>query len=323
MAADSRVSIFTTAMKSQFINAYMATAAPAPWEQITEVIPSDARIEHYTWMSPTPGLSRYVGHRRYGKVSTIRYSVENLEFDSSFEVLLRDVEDDQVGGYKRKPAELAERAKKFPGRWALQHLAAGESRACFDGSSFHANSHTIGTGDNLLTGTGTLNSDGFTYKMIAMYTGGGLKPLLWQQRKSPNFQTNAGSPQSYESKVLRYFIDLEGEAAYGYWWDSVLFKWTSQPTVTEVHTAFAQIQAAFRTFLLPKALDSDDGERIHEQEVFSSANMVYVVSTALEETMNQALNQSWVPQTIGSTTVPTTNRFLGKGAIMVSAFLDP
>ena len=42
--------------------------------------------------------------------------------DSAFEVKLRDVEDDQVGGYKLKPAELAQRAKLFPGRWVMMMM---------------------------------------------------------------------------------------------------------------------------------------------------------------------------------------------------------
>lgn len=325
MSVNAKVDIFTAAMKAQFLNAYFASAKPLPYEQFTEKIPSDARIEHYTWMSPTPGLSRYTGHRRYGKIDTVRYSVENVEFDSSFEVPLRDVEDDQTGGYSRKPAELSEFAKKFPSRWVTKHLAAGASRTCFDGTNFFADSHSIGTGDNLMTATGTANSDGLSYKLAFLFTGHSLKPLLWQARKEPNFQTNSGTPQSFESKMLRYWIDLEGEAAYGYWWDAILLTFTNAPSVTDLHTQFAAVEARFRTFTLPKALDSDDGEYVFEQEQFSTENLCIVANTALAETLRQALNSDWVPQSFTSPAnfvVPTTNRFKGFANYLVSSFMN-
>jgi phage major head subunit gpT-like protein len=321
VAIDSKVSIFTTAMRTEFVNAYTATAAPAPWEAYTQVVPSSARIEHYTWMTPTPGLSRFQGHRRYGKVSTTRYSVENVEFDSSFQVLLRDIEDDQAGGYALKPKELAERAKKFPGRWTLKKLSQGKTDLCFDGTAMFADTHTIGSGDNLLSANNASN-DAATYKLVALYHGGALKPLLWQNRKGPDFQTDAGSPESKKAKMVSYWIDMEGEAAYGYWWDAVWVDITDTPTVAELHDIFRSIETAFRTFTLPKALVSDDGEYVHEQTVFSSANLTLVGSTGLSELLRQALNQDWVPQNIGSTPVATTNRFKGFASWTVSAFMN-
>lgn len=320
MSVNSKVDIFTTAMRSEFQVAFQATAEPLPWERFTEVVPSTARIEHYTWMSPSPGLSQYQGHRRYGKIDTVRYSVENKEFDAAFEVLLRDIDDDQTGGYMKKPKELAERAKKFPGRWAVKHLAAGETRKCFDDSYFFADSHQIGTGDNLLAKT-CVNGAG-SYNLAALYLGGSLKPLLWQNRKGPDFQTNSGTPQSYENKIVRYWIDMEGEAAYGYWWDAIWVNITGTPTVTEMHEIYSDIEVAFRGFQLPKALTSDDGEYIHEQVEFNHDNLLLVGSTGLSELLRQSLNQDWVPQSIGSTVVATTNRFNGWASHLVSAFMN-
>ena len=151
MSLDQKVSLFTTKLRNEFAIAYGATAEPAQWEGFTTKVPSDARIEHYTWMTPSPGLQQYAGHRRFGKIDAVKYSVENVEFDAAFQVLLRDIEDDQTGGYMLKPKELAERAKLFPGRWVIKHLAAGKTRTCFDGTAMFADSHTIGTGDNLLS----------------------------------------------------------------------------------------------------------------------------------------------------------------------------
>src|SRR5262249_7778937 len=130
-------------MRTEFQVAYQAVADPPPWEKFTQRIPSTARFEHYTWMTPSPGLARYAGHRRFGKIDAGKYSVESTEFDVAFQVPTRDIEDDQTGGYLLKPRELADRARNFPGRWVLKHLAAGTSRTCFDGSNFFADSHNL------------------------------------------------------------------------------------------------------------------------------------------------------------------------------------
>ncbi len=322
MTIESRISILTTSMRSEFQNAYKATAEPAEWERFTQVIPSTARIEHYTWMSPSPGMARWVGHRRYGKISTVRYSVENLEFDAGFEILMRDIRDDQTAGYVQKPKELAIRAKLFPGRWTIKHLAAGATRACFDGTNFFADTHSIGTGDNLLTHTCTGTSDGATYKIAFLYTGGPLKPLLWQNRMGPDFETTGGTPQAKEAKVVRYWIDMEGEAAYGYWWDAVQITLTNSPEVTDMYNVMRKVTSAFRGFQLPKAAASEDGEYIHEQAKFTASNMIAVASPDLETVFDQLFNQTWAPQSPGGSTVATTNKWMGKGTYVPSNFMN-
>ncbi len=321
MAVDQRVSIFTTKMRTEFQVAYQATAKPAKWERFTQIVPSTARIENYTWMSPSPGIARYAGHRRFGKIDTIKYSIENKEFDAAFEVLRRDVEDDQTGGYEIKPKELAERARLFPGRWSLKTLGLGTSTPCFDGTSFFANSHTIGTGDNLLTGTGTGNSDGLPYRMVLLHHGGPLKPLIYQERKAPAFRTDAGTPQADLAKIFRYWIDMEGETAYGYWWDAVHYTWTNLPSVVDMHAAFGQIVGAMRGFVLPKSLSSEDGEYIHEQTEFSSENMTLALTPLLERVAYQALNAEWIPVSVGGTPVSNTNLYKGFADIVPTNFL--
>ncbi len=326
MAIDSKISIFTDVMRTEFNKAYEAVAVPAEFAKYTTIVPSTARIEHYTWMSPSPGISLYRGHRRFGKISTIVYNVENLEFDSSFEVLQRDVEDDQTGGYLLKPKELAERAAVFPSRWTLKTLglAALQSPTApvgFDGTNFFADSHSIGTGDNNLAYTSTGTSDGKNYTLVALYHGSILKPLIWQNRKGPRFRTDSGTPNSDMDKSIKYWIDMEGQAAFGYWWNAVYVYITNTPSVADIQIIFGNVTKAFRTYLLPKSLTSDDGEYIHEQTKFSAGNLMWVGSPGLERLLAQALGEDWIPQNIGSNTVATTNLFKGYGDYVVSNYL--
>lgn len=112
------------------------------------------------------------------------------------------------------------------------------------------------------------------------------------------------------------------EAGFGYWWDLVWVDITDTPNVAEMHEIFADIEAQFRTFVLPKSLSSEDGEVVHEQTQFSDKNLVLVGSTGLSEILRQALNADWVPQSIGSSVAPTTNRFKGFADYFVSAFMN-
>ncbi len=327
MAINQKVTIFTAKIRDEFYRNYSEVATPAPWQKVTQVLDSTARIEHFNWMSPTPAISLYTGSRDYGQIASVIYSSENREFASGFKALLRDVEDDKTSGYELKPRELSAKAKNFPGLWSMMHLANGASLPCWDGSSFFANSHTIGTGDNLLsTITGSGNADGRTYKIAALYTGGALKPLMWQDRKAPKLMTNAGTPQSSEEKEIRYWLDMEGQSIFGYWWDACQIAFTNLPSVQELHTAFTTIENAFRTFALPTSLAADFREYVHEQTEFSQSNLCLVASTGLRVPLATALNEAWVPVSPAagshSNSVAATNHFKGWADFFVHRRMD-
>lgn len=316
--ANEKVSIFSAAMRSEFLNAYETPPTPTAFDKCVQMIPSTARFENYAWMSPTPGVDLYQGHRRLGKISEVTYKVENREYDSSFEVLLRDIEDDQTGGYAVKPKELASRARNFPKRKALQTLADGANQTCFDGTAFFADSHTIGSGDNLMTAN-LASNDAVTHKIIALVTGGVVKPVLWQDRKSPKFMTDAGTPQSEYAKVAKYWIDMEGACAFGHWWDAIQLTITDTPTVTELQEQLGLIETRFRSFTLPKALATDSTEYAHEGLEFNEQTVTFVVSSKLGNLMRQCLNSDIIVN--GSTGI--TNIYKGFGSLVVSSLIDP
>jgi phage major head subunit gpT-like protein len=323
MAVDQSIGIFAGTLRDEFMLAYEAAMEQPPWERIITDIPSDARIEHYPWFAPPPGISLYSGHRRYGRSDTIKYSVENREFSDGFIVNLIDWDDDQVGGYKMQPKIMADRASAWPGRWCMKHLVAGTTRTCYDGSVFFANndSSRLGTVNNLLTHTAVGSSDSVTSYVIALYTGGRVKPLLWQNRQAPKLDDNSGTKEMSESKELRFWLDMRGNAAYGWPFDAVKLTITNTPNVTDMHAVFTKIQNAFRGFQLPKSLTDDEIEYPHEQVKFSTSNLMLVVSPVLENVTRNALNETLVAQQIGSNTVAVNNVLQGWADFMVTNYL--
>ncbi len=318
MSLDQKVGLFTTAMRNEFYTSFDAVPTPAPWEKWVQKIPSTARIEHYAWMSPTPGISQYRGHRRFGKIDTIRYSVLNLEFDAGFSVLLRDIEDDQTGGYEMKPRELSDRAAVYPSKATIKLLAAGGANLCYDGSNFFGSTHNIGTINNTIAFTSTGSSDGLTFKLAALYTGGRLKPVLWQDRKPPRFDTDAGEAVSRMAKEVKYWIDFEGQAAFGWPHDAVLVTITNTPNVTDMHAIFQKIANQMRAFTLPKALGTDDAEYPHEQTEFNESNMMLIGAVGLENQLRNALTLQLIAQQIGANTVGVNNNFQGWASYIIS-----
>lgn len=308
-----KIDIFTAVLRTEFERGFNAVAEPAPIDKAIEVIPSTAREENYAWLSPVPAIARYQGYRRYGKISEIKYKVSNLEFDAAFEVLNRDIEDDQTGGYTRKAKDLSLKAKLFPGRECLRNLATGKTTTCFDGSAFFADSHTIGTGDNKIAGTAAA-TDGVTHNMVVMVTAGSVKPLLWQNRKGPKFMTDAGTPEALKAKTSKYWIDMEGAAAFGFWWDAVLVEFSNTPTVAEIQTTLGSVEAQFRSFKVPLNLAGDTPEYLHEQTEFSEKTVLTACSPKLFHIMRQALTLSLINN--------TENVFKGWSQLLPTNFLN-
>jgi len=334
MSLDNTVGALTARLRSEFWKAWEETAVAAPWEDYSSILPSTTRIENFINATPVPGMSEWFGHRNYGKIDSFLYQIRNKTFHNGFLASLEDLEDDQVGLLTSKPKELVIRAKKFPGRAVMKLMSQGTSTVAFDGANFFASSHNFGSGNNSLTfttadSTSGSSTSGNTYKLVSLTYGDSmLKPMIWQNRSGPDFETNSGTPQSKESRQVRWWCDLRGAPAFGYWWNSVYTAISGLPTVAEMHSIYQQIESAYRTFQLPKTISTEDGEYVHEQTLFTQANHTMAGSTGIAEPLRQSLNQDWVPQTIGGgqgtnpQTVATMNNYKGFAKYVVSAFLN-
>lgn len=327
------VNIFTAAMRQEFLRSMQAVAEPAPYEKFTTIVPSTARIENYAWMTPAPGISRYVGHRRLAVIDDIKYTVENYEYDGTLLVNLRDVEDDIVGGYKLRMKDLAEKAKApFRSRILMQLLANGASTTCFDGSNFFSSTHNLGGVGTTPTGFGgggnslTFNSaasDAGTYRFVMLVHQGSLNPLIFQDRKAPKFMTDAGTPETEKAKKALYWVDIEAAVAFGYWWDAVLVTITDLPTLTELGTCIDGARQAMRRFTLPLALPTDPVERVHEQTEFSQKNITIVSDTKLEQMFRHLANEERIGVSVaGSTAGFTNNIYYQTFNLVTTGYLD-
>lgn len=331
-----QIDIFTAMMRREFLASTEAIAKPLPCESFTTVVPSTARIENYAWMTPTPGIARYVGHRRYGLIDQIKYQVVNEEFEGSLQVNNRDIEDDQVGGYKIRMRDLSEKAKVFMQRLVPQVASLGKSTLCFDGTNFFAGTHNLGnyntttfaggwtsTTGNYLQYTSSNSGDGVVHRFIMFITNGALKPMLFQNRKSAALGTNSGSPQALEAKKTNYWIDLECQAAFGYWWDAILVECTNTPSLADIFIMLDGAVRQARSFSLPVSLPVDPIEYVHEQLVFNSEVCTVLCSTGIERLLWHALYEDRVGASVVATNAGITwNIYRGLAALLTTAYLN-
>lgn len=293
MSVFQQIDIFTQAMSAEFARHYREELETAPIDKALWRMPSTARIENHLWMRLPPFFKRWSGLRDYGKAGTKKYSVENLPYTAEFQIDIDDLSDDQLGGFKIMAGQLAENAKISERILVQQNLANGQAVACFDGSSFFATSHNIGTGNNIVTGT-TADSSGNQSFAVLLTKRKALKPLIWQNRQAADLRTDAGDNMASQNRVVSWWADMRGAPAFGLWQDAVLCKMSGTPTVPEIQTMLGTVNARFRTFLYPKNLNSDPDVAIHDQFVFNKDSALIVCSTGIEHIVRQALTMSLV-----------------------------
>ena len=296
------VTQFTAMARAEFMRGKLEADEkpfPAKHEMFTTVFPSKTKVETHTFMSNLPRLKEFKGYTPFARLVNKEYTVANKEYRTGLTVRKTDIDDDQIGGYMMSANGLTNRAKKDVGHITLAHLAAGTTNLCFDGTAFFADSHTVGSGDNLDTYDGGAN-DGATHKIIALVTDNSvIKPVIFQDREPMSeLKTDSGTPQADLLKEYQYWVDGRFGLGYGYWWDAIHMTITDTPTVAECYTIIEQLINRFRTFTLPKGLDTDDSLYVHEGWDPTPQNFVLCTNLKLGVILKRALK---ITQYVAST----------------------
>lgn len=293
MAVD--VTAFSAMARAEFMNGRMEAQErpyPAAYDAFTTKFPSSTRVETHVYMSSLPRLAEFKGYTPGVRLTNKEYTVANKTYRiGSVMVRKDDLDDDQIGGYLRSINGIPAQGQKDIGYKALAHLAAGTTNTCFDGTAFFANSHTVGSGDNLDTANMASN-DGVTHKIIALVTTNtAIKPVIFQDRESlTGLQTDADTPAGLKQREFEFWADCRFGLAYGFWWDAIHLTITDTPTVAEmIETIFPQIINRFRTFTLPKGKDTDDSMYVHEGWAPDASNLVLLTNLGLGEVARTAV----------------------------------
>lgn len=289
MAID--VTAFSALARSEFMQGKIAAeerVMPANYDSFCTKIPSTVRVETHTYMSNIPRLREFKGYTPAQRLVSTPYTVANLEYRiGTVSVRKTDLDDDQIGGYLRTIQSIPTAGQRDIGFKILDKIAVGATDLCFDGTAFFADSHTIGSGDNLMTADNTGN-DGVTHYIIALVTTNPvIKPVVFQDRESlSELMTDADSPQAMKLREFEYWADCRFGLAYGYWWDGIKLTITDTPTLTELQGHIRDIINRFRTFTLPKGADVDGSLYVHEGWVPDASNLTLLCNMGLGELLS-------------------------------------
>jgi len=198
--------------------------AKPQYTKVATVVPSTTKSNTYGWLGKFPGLKKWIGDRDLKNMKAHSYSVTNEKFESSVVVSKDDIEDDEIGIYAPLAQEAGRASEVHPDELVFPLLKAGFVDVCYDGQPFFDDEHPVhentdGTG--AVVATTNMLVDG-AYTGEAWYlldTTRAIKPLIFQQRKKPEFKqmTDAKDEAVFMRDEYRFGVDCRDNAGFGFW----------------------------------------------------------------------------------------------------------
>jgi phage major head subunit gpT-like protein len=142
-------------------------AAPAFYNEIATVVPSNSRSTTYAWMDKLPRMREWLGERVYNNLVSRGYQITNKKFELTEKISRDDIEDDQIGVFNMIVDYMAQAAATHPDDLLASLMQAGHTTTAHDGQFFFDTDHPQNPDDaaspvqsNWFTGT-TLNQANF------------------------------------------------------------------------------------------------------------------------------------------------------------------
>lgn len=132
-------------------------SATPMWPMFAMEAPSENAQENYQWLGALPALREWIDTKIIDELRGYDYTIKNKSWEATIGVDRDHIEDDQLGLYRPRIAELALRAAQHPDKLLAEVRVAGASQLGYDGQFFYDTDHvsgSSGTLSNKLTGTG-------------------------------------------------------------------------------------------------------------------------------------------------------------------------
>lgn len=337
MSLQTQVTVFNGKMERSFLRAVRVMGEQAPYNAITSTKPGNARITFMPFMGPTGGMVPYEGRRFFGKVDPNLYTMVAQEFNDGFTVDLRDVEDDMVGGYPDKIAEMVENGGEvFRSHEVFKVIANGETIPCFDQSNFFSATHTLGGfpssvpagfggAGNLLTYSAAATSDAKQYQILMFVTTNrSYLPVLLLNNKPLKYHTDAGSSQSFKAKKIDYWLDTEISLGLTFWYDALKVTVTNTPDLNDLKDIFDGMETYMRGFTLQTPPDAPPRWAHGQTDFENPKNITIAVGQQLRRRIRHLMRDVSVSVTPPGNTggIVNSNLFFGSYNVVSANELD-
>ena len=111
---------------------------------ISMLFTSDQDGEDYKWLGQAPQMQEWIGGRNAKGFRENGLRIDNKHFESTIEVLVRDLRRDKTGQVMLRIQELAARTSSHWLSLISALLVNGESNVCYDGQYFFDTDHSEG-----------------------------------------------------------------------------------------------------------------------------------------------------------------------------------
>ncbi|WP_295937028.1 Mu-like prophage major head subunit gpT family protein [uncultured Xanthomonas sp.] len=193
--------------------------APTQYERIATVVPSTTKSNEYGWLGKIPGMREWIGDRVVHGLATHGYTIKNKPFELTVGVDRDDIDDDNVGIYTPMMTNMGESVAAQPDELSFGLLKAGISTACYDGQNFFDTDHPVVDGTGKTVTQSNVDSGGNGSYWYLLSTKRALKPLIFQNRKDPNFVSMDTETDEavFSRKAFRYGVDARRNVGFGFW----------------------------------------------------------------------------------------------------------
>ncbi|WP_028319341.1 Mu-like prophage major head subunit gpT family protein [Desulfobulbus elongatus] len=212
----SNIASATRAFKATFQRGF--DSVQPMYGQVATTVPSSTLIEDYGWLGQIPGMREWLGDRVIHNLSQHDYSIKNKSFELTVGVDRERYEDDQYGIFAPLMENLGYESRIHPDKLVFGLMAAGFATACYDGQYFFDSDHPVLDKDGNATSVSNVQA-GAGNPWFLLDTKRPLKPIIFQDRKRPNFVLlNKEDDQNVVmSKKFLYGVDSRCNVGFGFW----------------------------------------------------------------------------------------------------------
>ncbi|MBO9538759.1 Mu-like prophage major head subunit gpT family protein [Herbaspirillum sp.] len=191
------------------------------WKKIAKAITSDGKSNTYEWLSAFPAFREWIGKRLHKVLSETAYNVVNRKFETTIDIKVEDIEDDNVGQYGGIAESHGQAATDLLNDLVFQAVVAGFNSLCYDGQYFFDTDHPVypnedGSGvpttqSNMQEGTGA--------PWVLLCTKRAASPIYLQERSPVRFDslTSLQNSQVFDYDMYSFGGRWRGEVAYGFY----------------------------------------------------------------------------------------------------------
>ena len=127
----------------------------AEWvAMLSMLFQSDQGSETYKWLGMAPAMRQWVGGRNAKGFRENGITIENLSFEATLEVIVKELRRDKTGQILVRIREMADRTNAHWAKLLSDLIISAESTVCYDGQYFFDTDHSegdSGTQDNDLS----------------------------------------------------------------------------------------------------------------------------------------------------------------------------